>query len=90
MDQVRHDGNNALTAASHYGHREVVDLLLSAGADLGYLDVRGISPLYAAAQEGHLKVVKLLLNKGANIHQESIYGLMSVQIAALHSQSKHG
>ena len=38
--------------ASFTGHLEVVNYLLSAGADDNHLNASGMSPLYAAAQGG--------------------------------------
>lgn len=59
-----------LHAAARHGQREMVDLLLNAGApvnlrqDPGY----GATPLHLAAFEGQLAIVRVLADAGADIH----------------------
>jgi ankyrin repeat protein len=60
---------------------DIVDFLLSAGADINHLNTRGMSPLFSAAQGGHLKVIKLLVKKGANIHKASTIGISPLYAA---------
>jgi hypothetical protein len=61
--------NKALSAAASNGHLEVVDYLLSLGADVNERDENqnNDTPLIQAAHSGHLDVVKILLAKGADI-----------------------
>ena len=87
VDQESVNGT-ALTPTALNCHLEVVDFLLSAGANINHLDIKGNSPLHAAACEGHLSVVKLLVYRVANIHQTSIQGLNSLQITALYGHNE--
>ena len=60
--------DNALLLAVEGGHREVVHLLLEAGAQTEWLDGdldEGRGALHAAADEGFLEITRLLLDYGA-------------------------
>lgn len=55
--------DTALTLACAGGHEELVELLLSRGADIEHRDKKGFTPLILAATAGHEKVTfRLLLN----------------------------
>jgi len=51
--------------AADYGQTDVLDYLLSKGADVNTVDKHGITPILAAIWEGHTACVRLLLDKGA-------------------------
>jgi len=53
------------------GHEELVNLLLSRGADIEHRDKKGFTPLILAATAGHDKVVEILINNGAEIEAQS-------------------
>lgn len=55
-----------LHVAAENGYLEIVELLISRGADVDLLDV-GCTPLSLAAENGHLEVVELLISSGANV-----------------------
>jgi ankyrin repeat protein len=59
-------GRTYLHYACDYGQREIIDYLLSKGADINIQDKYNITPLLAAIWENHTACVKLLLHKGAN------------------------
>lgn len=63
--------DTALTLACTGGHEELVELLLSRGADIEHRDKKGFTPLILAATAGHEKVVEVLLTHGANIEAQS-------------------
>lgn len=51
--------------ASGNGHAELVEILLSQGADVNFMEEDGRTPLFFAAEGGHMAVVRLLLARGA-------------------------
>ena len=63
-------GKGALHAAAYQGHDDMVEVLLSAGADLEALGNDGTTPLYLAAQQKHKGVVQILLKAGAHLQTE--------------------
>ncbi|XP_023808183.1 myotrophin [Oryzias latipes] len=63
---ILENGRNPLHVASDYGHVDVVEYLISVGADINAKDKYGFTPLISACFEGHLQCVKLLLEKGAD------------------------
>ena len=63
-------GKVALHAAAYQGHEDMVQVLLSAGADLEAVGNDGTTPLYLAAQQKHKGVVQILLQKGAHLQTE--------------------
>ena len=59
-----------LQAASWCGRMDIVEILMSNGADPNiYGGDSGGSALWAAAHKGHLDIMKHLLEKGADIHE---------------------
>jgi len=72
--------STALLVAAREGRREVVRLLLAAGADV---DGRGgaMTPLAAAALRGHLQVAALLLRHGADVDAAGAGGLPALMNA---------
>uniref|UniRef100_A0A6A7FWT7 Myotrophin-like n=1 Tax=Hirondellea gigas TaxID=1518452 RepID=A0A6A7FWT7_9CRUS len=59
------DGRLPVCLASDYGQLDVLNFLLSSGADVEVTDKFGVSPLLAAIFEGHTKCVQSLLQAGA-------------------------
>ncbi|VDK50132.1 unnamed protein product [Anisakis simplex] len=59
------DGRYPIHYAADYGQIEIMQYLLSKGADVNVTDVHGITALLAAVFEGHKQIVCLLLSKGA-------------------------
>ena len=72
-----------LFAASHYGHSEVVTLLLDRGADVNATEDNGFSILILSAFIGQLDVVQILAARGANIHYMPNAGYSALLWAAL-------
>ncbi|KAJ1166417.1 hypothetical protein NDU88_006821 [Pleurodeles waltl] len=56
-------GRKPLHYAADCGQEEILEFLLSKGADINAADKHGITPLLSACYEGHTKCVKLLLSK---------------------------
>ena len=57
------DGRSPMHLAADYGQLEVLQYLVSKGADLNAKDKHGISVILAAIWEGHGQCVKFLLEK---------------------------
>jgi ankyrin repeat protein len=60
------DGWTPLMSAAFYGHIEVAEALIEAGANLDRGTDDEWTPLMGASQNGHVEIVKLLLASGAN------------------------
>jgi ankyrin repeat protein len=66
VDAKNYEAETALSQAARDGHRDVVELLLKAGADPNRKSDAGRTPLAWAAQNGDEEMVKLLLRWGAD------------------------
>jgi ankyrin repeat protein len=58
-------GDTALIGASWNGHKEVVKLLIEAGADVNAQDNWGHTALKFVSENGYTEVVNLLIEAGA-------------------------
>jgi ankyrin repeat protein len=63
-----------LIVAADGGCKEIVEMLLDAGANIEHRNDQGETALIAAAQNGHKEIVQILLDAGANINQENADG----------------
>ena len=75
-------GFTPLLIAAMEGHNEVVELLISKGADVdarqyGY----GLSPLRFAAARGYKEIVELLISKGADVNAKRGDGITALDLA---------
>ena len=60
--------------AAEEGHADVVQILLSEGADVNELDSRRMTPLHLAVLEGHAAVIQMLVDAGADIRAADYIG----------------
>lgn len=60
-------GNTALMFAARHGHPEVVQLLISNGAQVNVYNKNGLTPLLLAGYGNQIAVIDLLLKHGAEI-----------------------
>ncbi len=59
----------AVNLAAFHGHRDVLELLIDAGADVTTCaSYQGYFPLHCAAKSGHLPVIELLLKRGVDVN----------------------
>ena len=54
--------------ACQCNHLDVVEELLSRGADLHAQMIDGATPLFITAQNGHLHLLKYLISRGADVN----------------------
>ena len=77
---------NTKCTALHYsaikGQNNLVEALLSWGAEVNRQDFLGCTPLHGACQEGHLLCVLTLLKAGASITLPDTSGRIAIHIAA--------
>lgn len=81
VNQPLYGGRKPLHIAADYGHADVVEFLLSEGADVNAPDGHNLTPLICACSEGHLLCVKVLLEKGANKDCKGPNGLTALEAA---------
>ncbi|CAH3039923.1 unnamed protein product [Pocillopora meandrina] len=60
------NGRSGIHFAADYGQSNVIEYLISKGADINRADKYGITPLLASIYESNTDCVKLLLEKGAD------------------------
>lgn len=67
LNVIDQGGYTPLHKAAYNGHVEIVEYLISKGADLNALSNSGSTPLHGAAFHGHPDAVRALIEKGAEI-----------------------
>lgn len=80
-------GASPLFLASSIGSIEIVDMLVSSGADVNLANLQGVTPLMDAAY-GSLAMVKLLLKHGAKPGLRDENGHTALKIARQEGQSE--
>ena len=73
----------SLKIASCHGNKNVVHLLVKAGADVNRADKRGHTPLQSATSFGHNDIAEMLLDYGADPNRADEYGLTPLHKAAV-------
>jgi len=63
-----------LIVAADSGCKDIVEMLLQAGANIEHRNDQGETALISAAQNGHKEVVQILLDAGSNVNQENADG----------------
>ncbi|CAM9423306.1 unnamed protein product [Choristocarpus tenellus] len=65
------NGSTPLIQASHFGHAEVVKILVRANALVDKANNKGTTALMRATQEGNEKVVQILIKAGADVSKRN-------------------
>ena len=60
------DKDSCLGIAAAFGHKDVAIALMDAGADIGYKNKNGSTPLHIASFFCYLEITKALVDKGAD------------------------
>ena len=86
-DHRNASGSPSTHFAAYFGHREVLALLLDAGADVnGRSTLTEETPLHRAALGGHVGVVEFLLSRGAEIDARTRRGESALLVALANSK----
>ena len=88
VNAKREDGSTPLHGAATWGHKEIVELLIAAGADLHATTVPmlgggGWIPLHSAARQGHRGIVELLIEMGTDVNTRDSAGKSTLHDAVL-------
>lgn len=73
------DGGTPLFVACQCNHLDVVEELLSRGADLHAQMIDGATPLFITAQNGHLHLLKYLISRGADVNVKRQVGNRNIR-----------
>jgi hypothetical protein len=70
VDTISPAGFTALCLAAHYGHREIVELLIRRGADLDKIasSAVGVAPLHSCLFARRFEIARLLIESGADVN----------------------
>ena len=85
IDAATRIGTTALIRAASSGHADLVELLMSRGADPTKANWYG-SALHCAAEAGQCECIRILLDSGMNIDLRDGFGRTPVQCAASNSR----
>lgn len=77
-----------MIVASHWPNTELVEILLSYGADLKATDVNGLTALMIAASNGRAKIVEMLLNHNSGINDTGFGDKTALHCASYNGDEK--
>ncbi len=80
-------GKTPLITAAMYGQKQVLEYLLSRGADVAARDNDGRTALFWAAENGEASIVQLLVEKGASVKDSDLLGWTPLHAAAMMGQT---
>jgi ankyrin repeat protein len=70
-----------LHSAALFDHKEIIELLIAAGADVNAKGIAEWTPLHNAAYNGHKEIVELLIEKGADVNAKDEDGGTPLDLA---------
>nr|CAI5859549.1 unnamed protein product [Callosobruchus analis] len=82
VDQRPHDGKTALRLAALEGHYDIVQILLSHGADIDSKDADGRSTLYVLALDNRLAMSKYFIQQGADVETRDLEGRTPLHVSS--------
>ena len=86
--KVNKTGWSALHYAASKGYLEIVQFLISNGADVNAKSPNETTPLMMASRYGHIQVVRLLLTSGADLALQNQQGLTAIDFASNANQTE--
>lgn len=81
VDKADGSGKTALHWAASSGNKEIISVLLEAGASVRSEDAGKRTPLHYAAREGRNEAARLLLDQGADVNAKDQHDLTPLEIA---------
>ncbi len=84
INEFAADGFTALGLAAYFGHREIVDDLIKAGADpnIASKNALGVIPLHSALSGGHKEIARALIEAGTDVNTPSKEGWFPLHYVA--------
>lgn len=76
------NGVTALLAAAKMAEPKLLELLISAGAEVNWSNENGLTPLISAANHGNCSAVKYLIENGAEINHQNNAGMTALLAAS--------
>lgn len=84
-------GSTPLDSAAHFGFKQMVELLISNGANVNARTANGDTPLHNASIYGYEDIAKLLISKGADVNVKNDFGATPLLLASIHQgNTKYG
>ena len=74
--------------AISYGHAEIVNVLLNAGANVNAKNNIGYTALEVAIRKGHTEIVNALLKAGADVNAKDSFGMTMLELAKMYGHTE--